>query len=459
MKARVLIVDDDESMGDVIAARLTRREFGARATTSGDDAIRVMTDESFDVVVTDLKMRGMSGIQLCEWVVQNRPDTPVIVITAFGSLEAAIAAIRAGAYDFLTKPFDVDALVIAIDRAVQHRALREEVKRLRKAVEETRGSGELIGQSPPMANLRALLARVAASTASVLVSGESGTGKEVVAHILHREGSRASGPFVALNCAAMPEALLESELFGHVKGAFTDAKQSHVGLLVQADGGTLFLDEVGDMPLGLQPKLLRALEDRRVRPVGGQTEVPFDARIISATNHDLEDAVARGVFRNDLYFRLNVIQIELPPLRARGSDVLLIAQSFVNQFAHSTGKPVVGLTSSAAEKLLAYSWPGNVRELRNCIERAVTLTQHEQLTVDDLPERIRQYKSSHVILDSSDPTEFIAMAELERRYIMRVMEAVAGNKTMAARILGFDRTTLYRKLDQYKLEQHTAGSS
>jgi two-component system response regulator HydG len=453
MKARVLVVDDDKSMGEVVAARLGRRDYGVKAVTSGDEAIRTLTGESFDVVVTDLKMKGMSGIQLCEWVVQNRPDSPVLVITAFGSLDTAIAAIRAGAYDFITKPFDIDALVIAIDRAVQHRVLREEVKRLRKVVEETRGYGDLIGQSPTMETLRTLLARVASSASSVLITGESGTGKEVVARLLHKQGPRADGPFVALNCAAMPESLLESELFGHVKGAFTDAKQSHDGLLVQADKGTLFLDEIGDMPLGLQPKLLRALEDRKVRPVGGQGEVAFEARIVAATNHDLEDAVAQQRFRSDLYFRLNVIQIELPPLRARGSDVLLLAQHFLNQFAREAKKPVMGLTSGAAEKLLAYAWPGNVRELRNCIERAVTLTQHEQVTVDDLPERVRQYRSSHVILDANDPTEFVPMSEVERRYIHRVIEAVAGNKTLAARILGFDRTTLYRKLEQYKLEQ------
>ncbi len=459
MKARVLVVDDDKSMADVVAARLGRRDYVVTTAVKGDEAVRILTDESFDVVVTDLKMGGMSGIELAEWVATNRPDTPVIVITAFGSLESAVAAIRAGAYDFITKPFDVDALIIAIDRAVQHRALREEVKRLRREVEETRGYGELLGQSPAIENLRTLIARVAASSASVLITGESGTGKEVVARLLHRSGPRADGPFVALNCAAMPEALLESELFGHVKGAFTDAKQAHEGLLVQADKGSLFLDEVGDMPLSLQPKLLRALEDRRVRPVGGQTEVPFDARIIAATNHDLEEAVSQARFRNDLYFRLNVIQVELPPLRARGSDVLLLAQHFIRQIAGEGHKAVMGLTSAAAEKLLAYAWPGNVRELRNCIERAVTLTQHEQLTVDDLPERIRQYKGSHVILDSSDPTELVTMAELERRYIMRVLEAVSGNKTMAARILGFDRTTLYRKLEQYKLEQSKPSST
>jgi DNA-binding NtrC family response regulator len=292
---------------------------------------------------------------------------------------------------------------------------------------------------------------VADSQASVLVTGESGTGKEVVARLLHQKGPRADHPFIALNCAAMPEHLIESELFGHVKGAFTDARTDKPGLLVQAHQGTLFLDEIGDMPLSLQPKLLRVLEERKVRPVGGGKELPFDVRLVSATHRDLEDAIVQGQFREDLYFRLNVIQIAMPPLRARGNDVLLLAQSFVNAFAEQTGKAVTGLSPEAAERLSSYAWPGNVRELRNAIERAVALTQHENLTVDDLPERIRAYKVSHVLVASQDPEELVNLAEVEKRYIARVLGAVGGNKSTAARILGIDRTTLYKKLAQYKI--------
>jgi DNA-binding NtrC family response regulator len=311
--------------------------------------------------------------------------------------------------------------------------------------------GELLGESPVMLELKELMARVAESQASVLVTGESGTGKEVVARLLHQKGSRADHPFLALNCAAMPEHLIESELFGHVRGAFTDAKADKVGLFVQANRGTLFLDEIGDMPLSLQPKLLRVLEERKVRPVGGGKEIPIDLRLISATHRDLEDAIVQGQFREDLYFRLNVIQMALPPLRARGNDVLLIAQSFVEAFAKQAGKAVVGLSPEAAERLLSYAWPGNVRELRNAIERAVALTRHENITVDDLPERIRAYKVSHVLVASHDPEELVNLAEVEKRYIARVLGAVGGNKTTAARILGIDRTTLYKKLQQYKI--------
>jgi DNA-binding NtrC family response regulator len=270
----------------------------------------------------------------------------------------------------------------------------------------------------------------------------------LVARALHRLGSRSAGPFVAINCAAMPEPLLESELFGHARGAFTDARSDRTGLFVQASSGTLFLDEIGDMPLGMQAKLLRALQERKVRPVGGNREIPFDARIVTATNRDLDTAVAEQRFREDLYFRINVIQIAVPPLRARGNDVLLLAQSFVEHFAGRAGKKVTGIGTGAAQRLMSYSWPGNVRELQNAIERAVAVTSFAEITVDDLPERIRDYHVSHVVVAGEDPSELCTMEEVERRYIARVMQAVGDNKTLAAKILGFDRKTLYNKLER-----------
>ncbi|HVY62888.1 MAG TPA: sigma-54 dependent transcriptional regulator, partial [Planctomycetota bacterium] len=369
--------------------------------------------------------------------------------TAFGTLETAIEAIRAGAYDFVTKPFEVDALALALDRAVQHRALKEEVKRLRRAVQETRQFEEIIGSGPAMQALFDLLDRAADADAAVLVTGETGTGKELVARALHRRSRRRAGPFVAVNCAALPEALLESELFGHARGAFTDAKAAREGLFVKANKGTLFLDEIGDMPLGLQPKLLRALQERKVRPVGSDTEVPFEARLVSATHADLETAVAEGRFREDLFFRVNVIHVEVPPLRARGGDVLVLAQRFLEHFATRAEKKVTGISGPAAEKLLAYSWPGNVRELQNCIERAVALTRFEQVMIEDLPEKVREHRPSHVVTAGDDPSEILPMEEVERRYILRVLDAAGGNKTLAARLLGFDRMTLYRKLERY----------
>jgi DNA-binding NtrC family response regulator len=272
-----------------------------------------------------------------------------------------------------------------------------------------------------------------------------------VAQALHQRSARASGPFIAINCPALPPTLLESELFGHVRGAFTDARTERKGLFVQADGGTLFLDEIGDFPLDLQPKLLRALEESVVRPLGSNAEVHFDVRVIAATNHDLESAVETGQFRQDLFYRLNVIPIDVPPLRARGTDILLLAQHFLERSAARSRKPVTGIAESAAQKLLAYAWPGNVRELRNAIDHAVALTRYDQIVVDDLPERIRAYRQSPLLIGGNNPVELVSMAEVERRYIQHVLETVQGNKTVAARILGFDRKTLYRKLADYQL--------
>jgi two-component system response regulator HydG len=281
----------------------------------------------------------------------------------------------------------------------------------------------------------------------VLITGESGTGKELIARAIH-ERSQRRGPFVAINCAAMPEQLLESELFGHVRGAFTDAKTSRAGLFVEADGGTLLLDEIGEMPLTMQTKLLRALEERRVRPVGGTREVPFDARLVAATNKDLEGEVAEGRFREDLFYRINVVRIEAPPLRARGNDILLLAQVFLQRASERSGKAVTGMVKDAAEKLVTYPFPGNVRELVNAMERAVALARYDQLTVDDLPQRIREHTRAAPFVTTDDPDELLTMSELENRYIQRVLEATGGNKTRAAKILGFDRRTLYRKLER-----------
>jgi two-component system response regulator HydG len=287
----------------------------------------------------------------------------------------------------------------------------------------------------------------------VLITGESGTGKEMIARALHQRSRRASGPFVAVNCAAVPETLLESELFGHAKGAFTDAKTARAGLFLQANGGTLFLDEIGDMGLGLQPKLLRALQERTIRPLGGDHEIPVDVRVLAATNRDLESAVEEGRFREDLFYRINVVHLALPPLRARGGDVLILAQHALTRFARAADKPVTSISPAAAEKLLAYDWPGNVRELHNAIERAVALTRYNEITVEDLPDRIREHKSSHVIVAGDDPDQLPTMEEVEKRYVLRVFEAVHGNKALAARILGFDRKTLYRKLERYGIKE------
>ena len=447
--SHVLVVDDDADMGLELERVLQRRGYEVSVRQSADEAFAIVLTAEVDAVVTDLNMKGMNGVELCERIVQNRRSVPVIVVTAFGSMETAVATMRAGAFDFLTKPFNADQLTLSLERALRHRDLEAEVKRLRLAVSEP-APGEMLGESRAMRDAFELIDRVAATDATVLVTGESGSGKELVARALHRRSPRNEGPMIAINCAAMPEALLESELFGHTKGAFTDAKATRRGLFLEASGGTLFLDEVGEMPLGMQAKLLRALEGRTVRPVGSTAEVPFDARLVAATNRDLESMVADKTFREDLYYRINVVHIEVPPLRSRGNDILLLAQRSVTRFAERHKKPVSGFTREVAQKLLAYSWPGNVRELQNTLERAVALGRFEQLTVEDLPPKVRDYKPSVLVIGSADSEdELVPLEEVERRYIARVMEIVGGNKVQATKILGIDRSTLYRKLERF----------
>ena len=452
MRGKILIVDDEKMMCEMLEDDLKRHGFHPTCYISAEKALDALKAESFDVLLTDMNLPYMNGIELCERVVANRPDIPVIVITAFGSMETAIAAIRAGAYDFVTKPIDTEFLVLALDRAVKHHGLQEKVKLLDEALKKSHQFDELIGQSPPMRKLIDRLERVADTETSILITGETGTGKELVAQALHKRSRRYKGPFVAVNCAALPDALLESELFGHKSGAFTDAKTERKGLFFQADGGTLFFDEIGDFPMALQPKLLRSLEERCVRPIGGTSEIAFDVRIIAATNRDIETAVEENRFREDLYYRINVIQIDLPPLRGRGTDILLLARHFVEQFSIRSDKQIAGISNAVSEKLLNYTWPGNIRELRNTIERAVVLTRYEKISVDDLPEKIRDYKTSNMLFGSDNPSELIPVQEVERRYILHVLKTVGGNKTLAARVLGLDRKTLYRKLQYYKVD-------
>ncbi|MFO0553823.1 MAG: sigma-54 dependent transcriptional regulator [Polyangiaceae bacterium] len=454
-RERVLVVDDDAAMRELLEQILGSAGFEPVLCASAAAALEMARERDVDAVVTDLRMPvaglGVSdGNALCRELAQRHPGLPVIVLTAFGGYDEAVEAMRAGAYDFLSKPVEVDTLVFAIRRALERRALKREVQRLARSLETARGLTELFGESAAMARARALLERITDSDASVLITGESGTGKEVAARELHRRGPRAAGPFIALNCAAMPEALLEAELFGHEEGAFTDARARRAGLLVEANGGTLFLDEIGDMPLTLQAKLLRALQERSVRPVGGRREVTFDARIVSATNRDLMTMIEEGRFREDLYFRLNVIQVELPPLREREGDVLLLAQRFLQAQAQRAGKQMVGIEARAAKLLSAYRWPGNVRELQNCIERAVALARYDHVTVDDLPDRIVQHRpAAEAVLGGDGPATFVPLEELERLYILRVLDAVGGSRSRAAQILGLDRTTLWRRLERY----------
>ncbi len=448
MNGTILIVDDDDDTAILLRDSLKKRGFDVECVNSAQQCLDRLRTEAVDVVVTDVQMTGMSGIELCVELRQRYPDLLPIVLTGQGGLETAIAAIRAGAYDFITKPVKVDALAISVGRALEHLSLKREVKRLRTAADRDLPIDGIAGSSPAIRETIEMIRRVSDSDATVLITGESGTGKELVAKALHTLSPRRDHPFVAVNCAAMPAPLLESELFGHVRGAFTDAKRSRAGLFVQAGAGTIFLDEIGEMPIEMQVKLLRVLQERRVRPVGGDEEVPFEARVVTATNRDLETEVEEKRFREDLFYRINVVAIPVPPLRSRAGDILLLAQFFLKRIAARTTKPVQGISGPAARLLMDYDWPGNVRELENCMERAVALCRLDEITVDDLPAKVQEHQSSKIVITTESPGELITLDEMERRYVRQVLGAVGGNKTHAARILGIDRRSLYRRLEE-----------
>jgi two-component system response regulator HydG len=461
MPRRLLIVDDEKDMGDLIQHALKRAGHDAVAVTSASAALEMVASEDIEVVLTDLGMAEMNGINVCERVIGTQPDIPVIVVTGQSTLDSAVASLRAGAYDFITKPVDVKLLALTVERAITHRRLHEEVKRLRMANASVGDSKSplLLGQSTRMRKVQDLIGRIASSDTSILVHGETGTGKELIARAVHAASPRAKGPFVAINCAAVPLNLLEAELFGHARGAFTDAKGERKGLFIEATGGTLFLDEIGELPLEVQPKLLRALQERTVRPLGSNTELPFDVRLICATNRDLEYEVFQKRFREDLFYRVNVVSLEVPPLRERPGDVLLLAQHFLQRFATANGKEALSLSDSAAQKLIGYGWPGNVRELENCIERAVALAQFDKLTVEDLPEKVRAYQVGRFVVSADDSTEVVPMDQVERSYIQRVLSLTGGNKARTAQLLGLDRRTLYRKLERYENDDKALRSS
>ncbi len=454
----ILIVDDDDDTAVLLRDSLRKRGFDVDAVNSAQQCLEHLRTDPADVVVTDVQMTGMSGIELCQELRQRYPDLLPIVLTGQGGLETAIAAIRAGAYDFITKPVKVDALAISVGRALEHLSLKREVKRLRTVADRDSIDG-IAGSSPAIRETVEMIRRVADSDATVLVTGESGTGKELVAKALHNLSPRKDQPFVAVNCAAMPAPLLESELFGHVRGAFTDAKRSRAGLFVQAGAGTIFLDEIGEMPIEMQVKLLRVLQERKVRPVGGDEEVPFEARVVTATNRDLETEVEEKRFREDLFYRINVVAIPVPPLRSRAGDILLLAQFFLKRIAGRTNKPVQGISGPAARLLMDYDWPGNVRELENCMERAVALCRLDEITVDDLPAKVQEHQSSKIVITTESPGELITLDEMERRYVRQVLGAVGGNKTHAARILGIDRRSLYRRLEEPRHDQKPADGA
>jgi DNA-binding NtrC family response regulator len=444
--AQVLIVEQDPAKRASMVAALVGQ--GHRAVATADPAAALLSIEggSFDALVTDLELSGDDGLRLCRGALARDPELPVIVVTSHGSLESAIAAIRAGAYDYLTEPFPPDALALAVGRAATLRSLRRDLGALRSQVPPGAGRSRLEGASAAVCRLREAIARVAATSATVLIRGESGVGKELVARELHALSPRARAPFVAENVAAIPHDLLESTLFGHARGAFTSATGDRKGLFRQADGGTLLLDEIAELPLDLQPKLLRALEERSVRPVGSDHTAPVDVRFIAASHDDLEVAVRRGRFREDLYYRLAVLEVEVPPLRDRGGDILVLATRFLAEACGRAHVDPPALHPSTAERLLRYRWPGNVRELRNAMERAAILSHDGLVRPSDLPARIADLPADP---PAPEAGALLSVAEVERRHILHVLNAVGGNRSEAARVLRIGRRTLYRKLEAW----------
>jgi len=443
----ILVVDDDAAMREWVKEDLEDEGFTVETAAGGRAGVERVKEGGIDLVVTDVKMPDLDGLDLLREVREVVPCPFVIVVTGFGSIDTAIRAVKLGAYDYITKPFKIDQLLLSIDKALAERSLRSEVSRLREEVNRRDGMDNIIGRSPAMQEIFSLMRRLSTSHANLLVTGESGTGKELVARALHGRSPRRMRPFVAVNCAAIPENLLESELFGYARGAHSMANADREGLFVEANGGTLFLDEIAELPLSLQPKLLRVLQDGEVRPLGTNRAERVDVRVIAATNRDLERQLHEGRFREDLYYRLNVIQLHLPPLRGRQEDILALADHFLQRSAGRSAKLVKGWKESARKLLLGYQWPGNVRELENVVERAVALAEGDLIGAEDLPHVMQERKGQDLL--SSAVAQGFTLDQLEREYIERVLDVEGGNKTRAAQRLGMDRKTLYRKLEEY----------
>ncbi len=453
MVIRVLIVEDENLIRWSLRQKLEARDFEVTEAETGEQAERALDGDGFDLILLDYKLPDMTGLDVLRTVREKDGDAVVIMMTAYSSVESAVDAIKLGAYDYVTKPFNMDQLLHTIDKALETTKLRREVRELRRHIQHEYGVDRIIGESPCMKELFEIIDRVAKSSAStVFLRGESGTGKDLVARVLHYSSDRAPKPFMNITCTALSETLLESELFGHEKGAFTDAKTTKKGLFELADGGTIFLDEVGDMPTGLQAKLLRFLEERMFRRVGGTQEIAVDVRVIAATNRDIEKAIEEGRFRNDLMYRLNVIPILLPPLRERGEDVKLLAQHFAAQFSKEFKKPISGIDEEVYAKLMGYDWPGNVRELRNVIERAVLLCRGDRITVED----IVLGRSTHLAADATGsrfvlPPEGLDLRELESHLIRQALRRTNNNQTQAAKLLHLSRDAFRYRLEKLGL--------
>ena len=444
----ILLVEDKDSLRAMLKLALESEGHHVIEARDEPEAVAVLREAQLALVLSDLRLPRGDGMGVLRAVKDLDTELPVIVMTAHGSIQDAVEAMKQGALDFLAKPVDPDHLLLLVSRALQQRRLLNDYRLLKEEAAARRGGPAIIGDSPALRQVMAAIDRAAATDTTVLLEGESGTGKELCARALHDSSPRAQGPFVAINCAAIPEQLLEAELFGYERGAFTGATQRKIGKFEMAQRGTIFLDEIGEMPLALQAKMLRAIETKRIDRLGGNTPIMVDVRIVAATNRRLRQAVAMRQFREDLYFRLSVFPVTVPALRERKEDIPKLAHHFVERVARDVGKKVT-LSAEALAMLVEYPWPGNVRELRNAIERAVGLTSFDHVRAEDLPERIARFETRHVLVASDNLEELVTLEEVEKRYILKVLQAAGGNKSVAAQRLGVSRRTLYRKLGEY----------
>jgi len=446
---KVLVVEDELTMRETVVTYLEEQGVPVKSVMSGEDALEVLREGAYDVAVVDLKLPGIDGIEVLRRAHQNNPGLPVIIMTAYATIENAVRAIKEGAYDYLVKPFNLEELGFIIQRIVEHRKLVEENVKLKEQLKKRYSTRNIIGVSYGMKRIFERIEGVADSTATVLIQGDSGTGKELIARAIHFSGSRRDRPFITLNCGAMPETLIESELFGYEKGAFTGANKTKIGRFELAGDGTLFLDEIGEMNLEAQVDMLRVLQEREFRRVGGTTLIKMDARIIASTNKDLEAEVRADRFRQDLFYRLNVVPIHVPALRERREDIPFLARHFVDKHKHEGKRAVSGISSEAMDLLLRYDWPGNVRELENAIERAVVLGTSEQIIPADLPETLHRIEVGGARAIGGS----LSLQDVERMHILAVLEASRWNLSEAARVLGITRTTLYHKVQRLGLRQ------
>ena len=458
-RAAILVVDDDESLRRVTQVQLQQAGFGVEAASSGKQALEILEAKPVDLVLTDMKMPGMTGVELLRAVQQSQPETLVILMTAYGTIETAVEAMKAGAYDYITKPVNQEELLILLNRALGHRALREEVRQLRTSLDEKFGFEAIIGRSSTLMNVLDLASRAARSEATVLIRGETGTGKELLAKAIHFNSSRSGGPFVAINCGAIPKDLLESELFGHVKGSFTGAVTHKKGKAEMADGGTLFLDEIGDLPPDVQVKVLRLIQSGGIEKVGATESIEVNVRIVAATHRDLEKMIQQDQFREDLYYRLAVIPVELPPLRDRREDIPELLRHFFAGSREKHGRPELRLPEPLERYFSAYQWPGNVRELENVVERLVVLARGDEVKFDDLPSSLRKedHPSTSDVLEDLPPGG-VSLDEVERSLILKALIKANWNQTQAARYLDLSRKTLIYRMEKYGISRGRQGS-